>query len=82
MVLLGDIHKRQVFNYKGIPIAYPSSLIQQNFGETVSKHGYLIWDVNDMTYTEHDITTRYGFYQFKVNSLDDIDNGDEKLLNP
>jgi len=81
MVLLGDIHKRQIFEYKGIPIAYPSSLIQQNYGETVSKHGYLIWDVQDKSYTEHDIETRYGFYQFKVNSLDDIDNGTEKLTN-
>jgi DNA repair exonuclease SbcCD nuclease subunit len=82
LVLLGDIHKRQVFYHKEIPIAYPSSLIQQNFGETVSKHGYLIWDVETRSYTEHDIDTRYGFYNFKVTTLDDIENGTEKLLNP
>jgi len=81
MVLLGDIHKRQLFNHKGIPIAYPSSLIQQNYGETVSKHGYLLWDVETREFTEHDIDSRYGFYQFKVNSLTDIENGTEKLLN-
>ena len=81
MVLLGDIHKRQEFNYKGTPIAYPSSLIQQNFGETVSKHGYLLWDVESRTYTEHDVPSRYGFYQFKVTSLDDIDKGAEKFIN-
>jgi DNA repair exonuclease SbcCD nuclease subunit len=81
MVLLGDIHKRQHFEYKGIPIAYPSSLIQQNFGETVGKHGYLIWDVKTRTYIERDISTRYGFYQFKINSLEEIDNGTEKLTN-
>jgi len=39
IAMLGDIHKRQIFNHKGIMIAYPSSLIQQNFGENVSKHG-------------------------------------------
>lgn len=82
MVLLGDIHKRQEFTYKGIPIVYPSSLIQQNFGETVSKHGYLLWDVESRTYTEHDIASRYGFYQFKLASLDEIDNGTEKFTNP
>jgi len=81
MVLLGDIHKRQAFDYKGTPIAYPSSLIQQNFGETVSKHGYLIWDVESRTYIERDITTRYGFYQFKIKSLDDIENENEILTN-
>lgn len=81
MVLLGDIHKRQTFNYKGIPIAYPSSLIQQNFGETVSKHGFLWWDVESRTFEEFDIETDYGFYQFKIESLDDLDNGSEILTN-
>jgi len=81
MVLLGDIHKRQHFEHKGIPIAYPSSLIQQNFGESVGKHGYLIWDVESRTYIERDIPTRYGFYQFKIKSLDDIEDGTEKLTN-
>jgi hypothetical protein len=64
-----------------IPIVYPSSLIQQNFGESVSKHGYLIWDVESRTYEERDIATRFGFYQFKINSLDDIENDKEKLTN-
>lgn len=64
-----------------VPIVYPSSLIQQNFGESVNKHGYLIWDVESRTYIEKDIDTRYGFYQFKLNSLEDIDNGIEKLTN-
>tara|TARA_R110000796_G_scaffold252137_1_gene385332 strand:- start:26351 stop:27160 length:810 start_codon:yes stop_codon:yes gene_type:complete len=81
MVLLGDIHKRQHFEYKGIPIAYPSSLIQQNFGESVGKHGYLIWDVETRTFIERDIATRYGFYQFKIKSLDDIENETEILTN-
>ena len=81
MVLCGDIHKRQIFNHKGIPIAMPSSLIQQNFGESISKHGYLIWDVLNKSYIEKDIETDYGFYQFKVNTLKDIENGTEKLTN-
>lgn len=64
-----------------VPIAYPSSMIQQNFGETVGKHGYLIWDVESRTYIERDITTRFGFYQFKIKSLDDIENENEVLTN-
>lgn len=49
IALLGDIHKRQGFktNKKGMPtIAYPGSLIQQNFGEEIEK-GYLLWEIND-----------------------------------
>lgn len=81
MVLLGDIHKRQSFDYKGINIAYPSSLIQQNFGESVNNHGYLIWDVEKREFEERNINTAYGFYQFKISSLDDIDDGKEILTN-
>lgn len=81
IVMMGDIHKRQEFIYKGIPICYSSSLIQQNFGETVSKHGFLWWDVESRTYEEFDIDTDYGFYQFKINSIDDIDDGNEILTN-
>jgi len=81
IAMLGDIHKRQSFNHKGIPIAYPSSLIQQNFGENVSKHGFLLWDVETKTFTEHDVENKSPFYQFKIKSLEDLDNGTEVLTN-
>ena len=42
-VLLGDIHKSQFLN-KEETIAYPGSLIQQNFAEA-PEHGFLLWDV-------------------------------------
>jgi len=81
IVMLGDIHKRQSFNHKGIPIAYPSSLIQQNFGENVSKHGFLLWNVETKTFTEHDVENKTPFYQFKIKSLEDLENGTEVLTN-
>lgn len=81
IAMLGDIHKRQSFNHKGIPIAYPSSLIQQNFGENVSRHGFLLWDVETKTFTEHDVENKSPFYQFKIKSLEDLDNGTEVLTN-
>ena len=47
LLLLGDIHKRQIFERSGAPWgAYPGSLIQQNFGEDISK-GYLIWTIEN-----------------------------------
>ena len=81
MVLLGDIHKRQSFNHKGITIAYPSSLIQQNFGENVSKHGFLFWDVETRTFTEHDVENKHPYYQFKIKSLEDLETNAEKITN-
>lgn len=81
IVMCGDIHKRQMLNYKGTPVVMPSSLIQQNFGETVSKHGFLLWDIDKKTFDEHDIETDFGFYQFKVKSIDDIENNSEILMN-
>jgi len=93
MVLCGDIHKRSELNYienlkengekikKVIPIVFSGSLIQQNYGETVSKHGYLIWDVENRAFSEHNINTRYGFYKLKINTIDDIYSESEILVN-
>jgi DNA repair exonuclease SbcCD ATPase subunit len=70
LALLGDIHKRQIIKSpKGCTIAYAGSLIQQNFGETLDKHGLLVWDLDTMTYEEVDIQNDYGYYTM------DIDNG-------
>ena len=80
-VIMGDIHHRQNFVHKGVNITYSGSFIQQDFGERVSEHGYLIWDVEHLDYTEHDIDTEYGYYVFKINSLEDLDVGKEYLTN-
>jgi DNA repair exonuclease SbcCD nuclease subunit len=79
--MLGDIHKRQFFNHKGVQIAYPSSLIQQNFGENVTKHGFLLWDIETKTFEEHDVENKHPFYQFKIKSLEDLETGEEKITN-
>lgn len=80
-VLLGDIHKRQELTEGNIRCVYPGSLIQQNFGETVTKHGYLLWDVDTRMYTEHEVNNDNLFFTFKVSSIEDIENGTEKLVN-
>ena len=50
-------------------IAYCGSLIQQNHGESLEKHGYLLWDVPTRTFEEFNIPNDYGFYTL------DVDNG-------
>lgn len=47
IVLLGDIHQHQFLDDKK-RIAYPSSLVQKNYGETVKSHGLIIWDLNEL----------------------------------
>jgi len=42
---LGDIHKQQ-FLVDDKRIAYPGSIIQQNYGEDIEK-GFLVWDIED-----------------------------------
>jgi DNA repair exonuclease SbcCD nuclease subunit len=46
LVLLGDIHKRQVLSDSNPLIFYPGSTVQQNFGESYEGHGYAIVDCN------------------------------------
>jgi DNA repair exonuclease SbcCD ATPase subunit len=76
LALLGDIHKRQeMISPKGCKIVYAGSLVQQNFGETLDKHGFLVWDLDTMTYEGVDIHNDYGYYTM------DIDNGKVPIVN-
>jgi len=45
ITLLGDIHKPNQFLDEAKTIAYPGSLIQQNYAEALL-HGMLVWDTN------------------------------------
>jgi len=64
MVLLGDIHKRQYLNDEKT-IAYPGSLIQQNFGEDFGK-GFLVWDVEKRDSKFINVPNDYGYYTVNV----------------
>jgi DNA repair exonuclease SbcCD ATPase subunit/DNA repair exonuclease SbcCD nuclease subunit len=66
MALLGDIHKRQTFGSDWENVAYAGSMIQQNHGEVLEKHGYLLWDVASRTFTEHHIHNDYGYLTIDV----------------
>ena len=49
--LLGDIHLRQKDIYKNKLLwCYSGSLIQQNFGEDIIEHGYVVWDLEKKKY--------------------------------
>jgi len=82
IVLCGDIHKRQVFNIPGGKKAYMvGSTIQQNFGEKINKHGYGVYDVIKDDYTFVDLLNPKPYLSFKIESIEDLENGTEQLLN-
>ena len=62
-VLLGDIHKYQ---HVADNIAYSSSLISQNFGETDDYHGVLVWDLTKGKQKYHIIKNKYRFIEITV----------------
>lgn len=81
-VIMGHIHKRQELTYNGIPVVYCGSLIQQNHGENVSGHGYVVFDVETGKYRTKDLSNpKYGFYTFTINSIDDLDEDKEEVVN-
>jgi DNA repair exonuclease SbcCD nuclease subunit len=66
MVMLGDIHKRQTFGENYEHVAYAGSMIQQNHGELLENHGYLLWDVKSRTFEEFHIHNDYGYLTVDV----------------
>jgi DNA repair exonuclease SbcCD ATPase subunit len=70
LALLGDIHKRQtMISPSGCKVVYAGSLVQQNFGESLTGHGFLVWDMDSFKYEAIDIPNEYGYYTL------DVDNG-------
>ena len=47
-------------------IIYPGSVIQQNHGETLDRHGYLLWDMNKREFTEHDLPNDWGYMTIDI----------------
>jgi DNA repair exonuclease SbcCD nuclease subunit len=82
LVLCGDVHKRAIFNIpngkKGIMIG---STIGQNFGESITKHGFGIYELETDKYTFVDLHNPKPYLSFKIKSFDDIIDGTEKLIN-
>ena len=75
LALLGDIHKFQALG-KNKKVVYPSSLIQQDFGETISTHGVCLWNINtknDISFNFIDIPNDHAFINFYIDEPLDYD---------
>lgn len=81
-VIAGHIHKHQEIKKNGVKIVYCSSLIQQNHGESVHGHGFVLWDVEDNDYEFIELENPdYGFYKFSLTDISDIEEDKEILVN-
>jgi exonuclease SbcC len=65
--LLGDIHLRQQGLYDNSTLwGYSGSLVQQNYGEDIINHGYMIWDLNTRSITNINVYNPYGMVNLKT----------------
>jgi len=55
-------------------------MIQQDFGEDPHNHGYVIWDIPTRKHELKKIESDYGFYTFKIKSIEDIETESERLV--
>jgi DNA repair exonuclease SbcCD ATPase subunit/DNA repair exonuclease SbcCD nuclease subunit len=81
LTLLGDVHLQQIHNVNSDnnncyhwdnttnkkPWAYSGSLIQQNFGESIFDHGFLLWNLENSTVIPYHIKNIYGMIHLKFN---------------
>lgn len=84
-VIAGHIHKRQAIKKNGVPIVYCSSIRQRDMGESITGHGFVLWDIEDpeeITYKFIDIPNPDGgYFKFEINDVSDIRNDKEELIN-
>lgn len=81
-VIAGHIHKFQEIKKNGVKIVYCSSITQKDYGETLTGHGFVLWDVENNTYEFVEIPNPDGgYYKFALNSIEDLEKNKEELLN-
>ena len=57
------------------------STIQNNMGESISSHGYGVYDIETDQYDFVDLPNSKPFLKFQIKSIDDLVEGKERLLN-
>lgn len=84
-VIAGHIHKKQELKKNGVKIVYCSSIKQQNFGESITEHGYVLWDISDNEEPTYEyvniVNDNGGFFHFEINNIEDIKEDREELIN-
>lgn len=69
-VILGDVHMQQVQHTNEITWGYSGSLVQQNFGETLFGHGFLVWNLDCGSVDCHHVKNKIGMVTAKQSQTD------------
>lgn len=80
-VMAGHIHKHQDIRKNGISIVYAGSTFQQNEGENITGHGFVVWDVKNLKYQLHEVRNDYCICKFEIDGYEDVANDVERLIN-
>ena len=74
IAVLGDNHKQQVHRGLNDTLAwgYPGSLIQQDVGEPLFGHGYIVWDTVTHIPEVHHVKNDYGSVTVFCDKKDDV----------
>ena len=80
-VMAGHIHKFQEIKKNGVPIVYAGSLFQQDAGENITGHGYVVWNMEDMTHKLVEVENNYRIFKFKIKDFNAFNEDKEDILN-
>lgn len=58
-----------------VPWGYPGSLIQQDFGESLYGHGYIVWNLKDKSIHTFHVSNPFGFIKARI-----ADSGEIQVL--
>lgn len=74
----------QTYTYnKEIPWGYSGSLIQQDFGEPIKGHGYILWNLQDKIIHIYHIKNSVGLIKLHFNgNIDDIEVEHKQYIKP
>ena len=64
-----------------MPIVYAGSLFQQDAGENITGHGYVVWNMEDMTHKLVEVENNYRIFKFKIKDFNAFNEDKEDILN-
>jgi len=74
----------QTYSYQDqIPWGYAGSLLQQDFGETIKGHGYVLWNLQEKLINVYHIKNNYGMIKIHFNgNIDELEVEHKQYIKP
>jgi DNA repair exonuclease SbcCD ATPase subunit/DNA repair exonuclease SbcCD nuclease subunit len=74
----------QTYSYQDqIPWGYSGSLLQQDFGETIKGHGYILWNLQEKLIHVYHIKNNYGMIKIHFNgNIDELEVEHKQYIKP